>query len=423
MLLALSLALMLLLLAIGSHVAVALGLVTTGLILMLDGVPTTVIAQTAFKSINSYPLMAIPMFVLAGNLMMRGNIASLMIDLVGSVVRAVKGGLALTVMISSVFFAAVSGSSVGSAAAIGASTVDGLKREAYPARFSAAIVAVGGTLGLMIPPSLGFILIGSIVGLPVDQLFIAGVLPGIMEAILLMIAVTYFSRRGNYGAKVQKADWSGFSRRLPSASAALMMPVLILGAIYTGFLTPTEVSAFAAAYAVLLCVLVYRSVTLGGVWEAAKDSLLQTTMIFAVVMGGSLVGFVLARMGVSQQLVEIITAMDISPWQFLLLANIVLLVLGMFLDGVAMIVLTAPLLFPVATALGINPIHFAVIMVANVEIATLTPPIGLNLFVMGGIAKLPVHEVARGVLPFYAVRMTGLMLITYVPAISLFLVA
>jgi C4-dicarboxylate transporter DctM subunit len=257
----------------------------------------------------------------------------------------------------------------------------------------------------------------------VDQLFIAGVLPGIMEAILLMIAVTYFSRRGNYGAKVQKADWSGFSRRLPSASAALMMPVLILGAIYTGFLTPTEVSAFAAAYAVLLCVLVYRSVTLGGVWEVAKDSLLQTTMIFAVVMGGSLVGFVLARMGVSQQLVEIITAMDISPWQFLLLANIVLLVLGMFLDGVAMIVLTAPLLFPVATALGINPIHFAVIMVANVEIATLTPPIGLNLFVMGGIAKLPVHEVARGVLPFYAVRMTGLMLITYVPAISLFLVA
>lgn len=422
MLIATSLVLMLVLLAVGTHVAVALGLVSTGLILMLDGVPTTVIAQTAFKSVNSYPLMAIPMFVLAGNLMMRGNIASLMIDLVGSLVRAVKGGLALTVMIASVFFAAVSGSSVGSAAAIGASTVDGLKREQYPARFSAGIVAVGGTLGLMIPPSLGFILIGSIVGLPVDKLFIAGVLPGLMEATLLMLAVVFISRRYNFGAGAQKADWNGFSRRLPGAGAALMMPVLILGAIYTGYLTPTEVSAFAAAYAVLLCVLIYRSVTLGGVWEVAKDSLLQTTMIFAVVMGGSLVGFVLARMGVSAQLVSAITAMDMSPWQFLLLANIVLLILGMFLDGVAMIVLTAPLLFPVATALGINPIHFAVIMVANVEIATLTPPIGLNLFVMSGIAKLPVHEVARGVLPFYGVRLMGLMLISYIPQISLFLV-
>ncbi|MCD8503960.1 MAG: TRAP transporter large permease subunit [Burkholderiaceae bacterium] len=200
------------------------------------------------------------------------------------------------------------------------------------------------------------------------------------------------------------------------------MPVLVLGSIYTGFLTPTEVSAFAAAYAAVLCLLVYRSVTLGGIWTVAKDSLLQTTMIFAVVMGGSLVGFVLARMGISAQLVQFITDLNMTAWQFLLAVNILLLILGMFLDGVALIVLTAPLLFPVATALGINPIHFAVIMVANVEIATLTPPIGLNLFVMSGIAKIPVHEVVRGVLPFYAVRILGLMLITYVPAIALFFI-
>ncbi len=417
-----ALAVMLVFLGLGTHVAVALGLVTAGLVLLIDGVPTTVIAQTAFKSVNSYPLMAIPMFVLAGNLMMKGQIANLMIELVGSVVRAVKGGLALTVLITSVFFAAVSGSSVGSAAAIGASTVEGLKREKYPARFSAAIVAVGGTLGLMIPPSLGFILIGSIVGLPVDKLFIAGLLPGLMEAVMLMVATVFFAKRNNYGAKTQKPDWGGFGRRLPSATAALLMPVFVLGSIYTGFLTPTEVSAFAAAYAALLCLFVYRSITVGGIWGVAKDSLLQTTMIFAVVMGGSLVGFVLARMGVSAQLVAYITAMEMSPWEFLLLVNIILLILGMFLDGVALIVLTAPLLFPVAIALGIDPIHFAVIMVANVEIATLTPPIGLNLFVMSGIAKIPVHQVARGVLPFYGVRITGLLLITYVPAISLFLV-
>lgn len=422
MLLIIALVAMLVFMAIGTHAAVAMGLVTIGLVLMLDGVPTTVIAQTAFKSVNSYPLMAIPMFVLAGNLMMRGRIAEVIVELVGSVIRAVRGGMALTAMLASVFFAAVSGSSVGSCAAIGGPTVKSLREEKYPPRFAAAIVAVGSTLGLMIPPSLGFIIIGSIVGLPVDQLFIAGILPGIMEAILLVIAVMYLSRRYNYGGPTVKADWGTFSRRLPKAGAALMMPVLVLGAIYTGYLTPTEVSAFAAVYAALLCIFVYRSVSLGGMWGAARDSLLQTTMIFAVVMGGSLVGFVLARMGVSAQLVQMITDMNMTPLQFLLIANLVLLLAGMFLDGVSLIVLTAPLLFPIATALGIDPIHFAVIMVANVEIATLTPPIGLNLFVMSGIARIPIHEVIRGVLPFYTVRLLGLGLITYVPSISLYLV-
>lgn len=422
MLVSFAILMMLTLLGIGTHVAVAMGLVTTGLVLSIDGVPLTVIAQTAFKSVNSYPLMAIPMFILAGNLMMRGNIAGIMIDLIGSIVRAFKGGMALTVVLASVFFAAISGSSVGSAAAIGAATVKGLKQEEYPARFSAGIVAVGGTLGLMIPPSLGFILIGSIVGLPVDKLFIAGVLPGLMEATLLLLTVAWMARRFGYGITTRKADWIGFTRRLPKAAAAVLMPVFIIGSIYTGYLTPTEVSAFAAFYAVVLCLLIYRSVALGEVWEVVRDSVMQTTMIFAVVMGGSLLGFVLARMGVSAALVEYIKTINMTAWQFLLVANLILLVLGMFLDGVAMIVLTSPLLFPVATALGINPIHFAVIMVANVEIATLTPPIGLNLFVMSGITKLPLHEVIRGVAPFYAVRVLGLLLITYVPAISLALI-
>ncbi len=417
-----ALIIMLVCMAMGTHAAIAMGLVTTGLVLFLDGVPTVVIAQTAFKSVNSYPLMAIPMFVLAGNFMMKGQIAELILDLVGSVVRAVRGGMALTAMLASIFFAAVSGSSVGAAAAIGSSTVEGLKREKYPTNFSAAIVAVGGTLGLMIPPSLGFILIGSIVGLPVDKLFVAGVLPGLLEALLLTITVVAISRRRGYGNKVLKADWGTFSRRLPKAGAAIMMPVLVLGAIYTGYLTPTEVSAFAAVYAAFLCLFVYRSVNVSGIWDATRESMLQTAMIFAVVMGGSLIGFVLARMGVSAALVDGITAMNISAFEFLLIVNLVLLLLGMFLDGVSLIVLTAPLLFPVATAMGVDPIHFAVIMVANVEIATLTPPIGLNLFVMSGIARIPIHEVMKGVMPFYVTRLIGLAIITYVPAVSLLLI-
>lgn len=414
---------LLVLLALGAHVGTAMGLISSAMVISVDGVPLTVVAQTAFKSINSYPLMAIPMFVLMGNLMMRGNIVAVMIELIGSLVRCVRGGLALTVMLSCVFFAAVSGSSVGSAAAIGAATVDGLKREHYPPRFSAALVAVGGTLGLMIPPSLGFILIGSIVGIPVDKLFVAGILPGLMEAALLLLMTIYLTRRYGYGDTTGKPDLAGFAKRLPRAAGALSMPVIVLGTIYLGIFTPTEVSAVAAGYAALLCVVVYRTMNWRGVWQASQESILQSTMIFMVVMGGSLIGFILARMGVSASLIGAMESMDMSAWQFLLLANVVLLVLGMFLDGVAMIVLTAPLLFPMATHLGIDPVHFAVIMVANVEVATLTPPIGLNLFVMSGIARIPVEQVARGVVPFYLTRLVSLALITFVPAISLALVS
>ena len=410
---------LLVLMTVGVHVAVSMGVVSSLMVLSIDGVPVTVIAQTVFNSVNSYPLMAIPMFILMGNLMTRGRIVTILLLLIGSLVRAVRGGVALTVMLSCVFFAAVSGSSVASASAIGSAAVTELKREQYPARFAAALVAVGGTLGLMIPPSLGFILIGSIVGLPVDKLFIAGVLPGLMEACLLLATTYFMSRRHGYGGPPQKADPALFVRKLPRATGALSMPVLVMGGIYLGIFTPTEVSALAAAYAIVLCVLVYRTLKWRDVWQASQDSILQTTMIFAVVAGGSLIGFILARMGVSASLVGFMERLDMEPWQFLLVANLVLLVLGTALDGVAMIVLTAPLLFPMAQHLGIDPVHFAVIMVANVEIATLTPPIGLNIFVMSATAKLPVEEVSRGVYPFYVTRLIGLGLITFFPWLSL----
>jgi len=413
---------LLVLMALGAHVATTMGLVSSVLAMTIDGVPIAVIAQTSFKSVNSYPLMAVPMFILMGNIMMRGNIVTILVDLIGTLVRYFKGGLALTVMLSCVFFAAISGSSVASASAIGSSTVHELKREGYPTRFAAALVAVGGTLGLMIPPSLGFILIGTIVGIPVDKLFIAGILPGLFESVLLLLTTYRICSAKGYGARKPTVDVKGFVKSLPRSSGALSMPILIMGSIYMGLFTPTEVSAVAAGYSIILCVLIYRTIGWKDVWNISKDSVLQSSMIFAIVLGGSLVGFVLARMGASAAMVKFMTDINMQAWQFLLLANAILLVLGMFLDGVAMIVLTAPLLFPIATQLGISPIHFAVIMVANVEIATLTPPIGLNLFVMSSIAKIPVEEVARGVVPFYLTRLFALGVITYVPALSLVLV-
>lgn len=409
------------LMAIGAHVATSMGLVSALLVLSVDGVPMAVIAQTAFSSINSYPLMAVPMFILMGNIMMHGNIVTILVDLIGCLVRFVRGGLALTVMTSCVFFAAISGSSVASASAIGASTVRALQRDNYPGSFSAALVAVGGTLGIMIPPSLGFILIGTVVGIPVDKLFIAGIIPGLFEAVLLLATTYWICRKKGYGSNSATFDPKGFVRRLPHASGALAMPVLIMGSIYFGLFTPTEVSAVSAGFAIILCVLVYRTIQWKDVWNISKDSILQTSMIFAIVLGGCLIGFILARMGASNAVVKFMTDLDMKPWQFLLLSNVILLILGTFLEGVAMIILTAPLLFPMATQLGINPIHFAVIMVANVEIATLTPPIGLNIFVMSSISKVPVEEVNKGVKPFYATRLFSLLIISAFPSLSLML--
>jgi C4-dicarboxylate transporter DctM subunit len=209
---------------------------------------------------------------------------------------------------------------------------------------------------------------------------------------------------------------------LPGATGALLMPVLIIGTIYLGYFTPTEVSALAAIYAVILVLLIYRTATVRDVWGTARDSVSQTVMIYGILIGSGLLTAVLTRLGLSRELTSMIADADIPAWQFLLAINLLMIVLGMFLDGISLIVLLSPVLFPMASAVGINPIHFAVIITALVEIATLTPPIGLNLFVMSRITKLPVQSITRSVLPFYMVQLVGLLLINALPLLSLALV-
>lgn len=410
---------LLVLIASGIHIAIALGVVATVMLSFNLNIPIILIAQMAWDAIDGYALVAIPFFIFAGNLMTRGNLALILLELMGSVLRCFRGGVALALSLSSVFFSAVNGSSVACAVAMGPAAVDLLPREGYPKRFAASIVAVNATLGLMIPPSLTFILIGSIVGLPITDLFIAGILPGLLQATLLTAMTLWIARRHNYGNATLPPDWKQFGRRLPGASGALMMPLLIIGTIYLGYFTPTEVSALAAIYAVVLVLLIYRTATVKEVWGTARDSVSQTVMIYGILIGSGLLTAVLTRLGLSRELTAMIADADIAPWQFLLAINLLMIVLGMFLDGISLIVLLSPVLFPMAQAVGINPVHFAVIITALVEIATLTPPIGLNLFVMSRITKLPVQAITRGVLPFYTVQLAGLLLINAVPLLSL----
>ncbi|ORE96025.1 hypothetical protein ATO13_04165 [Stappia sp. 22II-S9-Z10] len=422
MIVAIAIAALLVLLALGVHVSIALGAVAVALSLFSFNIPPVLLAQTAWSSIDSYALVAIPFFIFAGNVMSRGNIALQLLELIGTVVRWFRGGVALALATASVFFAAVNGSSVACAVALGPAAVKLMPNEGYEPRFASALVAVCGTLGLMIPPSLTFILIGATTGLPITDLFIAGLLPGLMEAAMLAITTVWISRSRGYGILAEKADWKSFGQRLPGATGALLMPILIIGSIYAGAFTPTEVSALAAGYAIVLVLFVYRTTTLGTVWGVAKESVMQTVMIYAVIIGAGLLTALLTRLGLANELSAMIRQANVSPWMFLLAVNLMLLVVGMFLDGVSMIVLLAPILFPVASAVGVDLIHFAVIMTALIEIATLTPPIGLNLFVMSRITKLPVQDVIRGVLPFYFTRIVGLIIINLVPALSLVLV-
>ena len=411
--------LLLLLVAAGVHIAIALGLVATALMSWDLGMPAIMIAQMAWDSIDKYALVAIPFFIFAGNLMSRGDLGLILLELMGSVLRRFRGGLALALATSSVFFAAVNGSSVACAAALGPAAVKLFPKEGYPPRFAAAVVAVCATMGLMIPPSLTFILIGSIVGLPITDLFIAGVIPGLLEAVLLGGTTILVSRSNRYGGETRPIDWRGFRRRLPGASGALLMPVLIISTIYLGWFTPTEVSALAAVYAAFLVLVVYRTATLGAVWGVARDSVMQTAMIYAVVIGSGLLTAVLTRLGLARELTALLVEWQVEPWQFLIAVNLLMVVVGMFLDGVSMIVLLSPILFPMVQALEIDPIHFAVIMTSLIEIATLTPPVGLNLFVMSRIARLPIRAVIMGVLPFYGAQLLVLILINVFPVLSL----
>ncbi|CAO3458346.1 TRAP-type C4-dicarboxylate transport system, large permease component [Azospirillum argentinense] len=407
--------------AAGVHIALALGVIAVGLLTFNFNIPVVLVAQMAWDSVDKYALVCIPFFIFAGNLMSRGNLALVILELVGTIIRYFRGGIALALAMSSVFFAAVNGSSVACAVALGPAAVKLMPKEGYPPRFAASLVAVCGTLGLMIPPSLTFILIGSIVGLPITDLFIAGIVPGLFEAFLLGLTTLIVSRINGYGHVGERPDWKGFGRRLPGAAGALMMPVLIIGTIYMGWFTPTEVSALAAIYAVVLVTVVYRTANLVAVWETARESVLQTVMIYGVLLGSGLLTAVLTRLGLSAELTAMLKEAQVSPFEFLLAVNLLLLVIGMFLDGVSMIVLLAPILFPMAQAVGVNPIHFAVIMTALVEVATLTPPVGLNLFVMSRITKMPLHSIVRGVLPFYGMRLVALIAINAFPALSLVL--
>lgn len=409
---------LLVLFALGVPIAVAIGLASLLGLLIMGDVPLTLIAQRMVTAANSFPLLAVPFFILAGNLMERGGISRRLIDFVSSLVGTLSGGLALAAVLTCMFFAAISGSSAATAAAVGAVLIPAMQEKGYARDFSSAVVAASGEMGVIIPPSIPMILYGVLASVSIGDMFLAGIIPGIIVAGSVMFVAYLVSRKRNYKGSERVFPQHlvmTFSRAFP----ALLMPVIILGGIYGGIFTPTEAAVVAVVYGFVVGGLVYREFGLKDIPEILVRSARTTSVIMIIIAAASLLGWILTREQIPQAVASSVLSLSANPLVYLLLVNILLLIVGMFFESSAALVILTPILLPVATSLGIDPIHFGIIMIVNLAVGMVTPPLGVNLFITCNIAGIGIETITRALIPFFLILVLDILVITYVPGIAL----
>ncbi len=407
------------LLAMGMPIFLVLGVLSLFLF-WSSGEPLISFSQLFVDHLNSQTLIAVPFFVMAATFMQRGGIAKALVDSAYSWVGQARGGLALVCVCATTIFAAISGSSVATAMAMGTLLIPAMLRKNYEEHFALGVVGASGTLGILIPPSLAMIIFAIIAEESVPRLFLAGVIPGLLQASLFAVWIMIYCRYKNY-PKGEPVSREEFIRVNVRAVPAYLLPIIILGGIYSGIVTVTEAAGVAAFVAIVISVTFYKGCTLAEVPGIMAESIRLTATIIFIVMGALAFGHWITGTGVTAELVEWIVASELSAWQFLLAINLLMLLLGMFLEVIAVILITVPIVLPLLEALGINPVHFAVIITINMELALLTPPIGLNLYVLSSITRAPVDTVIKGVWPFIVILLGLLLLVTFVPEISLWL--
>jgi C4-dicarboxylate transporter, DctM subunit len=405
--------------ALTISVAVSIGL--SALIgIQISNVNMLVAVKEMFSSINKFPLAAIPFFILAGNLMETGGISRRLVEFAKSIVGGVQGGLPMTCVLTCMIFAAVSGSSVATTFAIGAILIPALIKHGYPTPYAAALQATSAELGVIIPPSIPMILYGVAAEVSIGELFIAGFGPGFLIGGALMLFVFLWCKWKGWG----KNDGEGrlsFGRATWQAGWALFMPVIILGGIYGGVFTPTEASAVAVFYALIVGMVIYREIRITDLYTILKKSVVSSAVIMFIIANAGLFAYLITRAGVPDAIGQWLKIVLENPILFLLGVNIALFIIGMFIETSASIIVLAPILAPVAAHFGIDPVHFGIIMVVNLALGMITPPFGVNLFAACTVARISLDRVIAPLLPFVAVVLSCLMVITYVPSISLFL--
>ncbi len=409
---------LLLFFALGVPIAFALVLASLVFMVAQPSLPLHTLPERMWGGTDSFPLLAIPFFILAGQLMNSGGITQRLVNLAAAMVGHIRGSLAQVVVVTNMIMAGMSGSAVADAAATGTVLIPAMASKGYGRAFAAAITAAAGSIGPVIPPSISFIIYGSIVNTSIGKLFVAGAIPGIGMGLFLMGASYIVAKRRGY----PKDEWQGFGhlgKTFLDASWALMMPAIILVGILGGIVTPTEAAVVAAVYALFVGLVVYREIKVRDIPAILREGLLNTAVISFILAAAAPFAWVLAWEQAPQKTAQLFLSISTNPTVILLLINVLLLIMGCLLEGNAILIILAPVLVPLVVQLGVDPIHFGVIMVINLMIGTLTPPVGVNMFVTCAIAKITVTEFIKEAWVFIVALVLLLLFVTYVPELSM----
>lgn len=409
-------------LATGIPVGIGLAIVglTAGYFAIGDsallGLPSSLFAGT-----SSFLLIAIPLFILMSEILRRGGITELLFETITRWVGHMPGGLAVSAVLTSAVGASITGSSIANAATMAIVAAPPMLERGYERRFTYGLIAAAGTLGIMIPPSIPMLLYGEITEESIGTLFIAGIVPGLVLTAMLVAYTVIASSRGSVYEPMPKAPWSERLKWTAKSLPALTLPVVVVGGIYSGVFTPTEAAALGVTYALFLSLVVYRSIRIADLWRAFMDAFVTSAMILLIIAGSHVLGSVVTKLQISQDLLDFVVGLDLPPWAFVAATMVLLFLLGMILEVISIIFIVLPLIHPIVISLGLDPFWYAVVFILNMEIALITPPVGMVLYVMTGISKRPITEMIQGVTPFVGLLILCLILLMAFPGITLWL--
>jgi C4-dicarboxylate transporter DctM subunit len=412
--------LLLILMLTGMPISIALGLTVLTFLFTMTSVPIEAVALKLFTGIEKFEIMAIPFFILAGNFLTHGGVAKRMINFATAMVGHWYGGLGLAGVLACALFAAVSGSSPATVVAIGSILLPAMVKAGFPKKFGAGVITTSGALGILIPPSIVMVMYAVATNSSVGALFMAGVVPGLMLAGFLGFTTWYRARKFNY-PRQPKASTAQRIKALRESIWGLLLIVVVMGGIYSGLFTPTEAAAMSAVYAFIVAVYVYKDMSLKDVPKVLLNSASMSAMLLYIITNAVMFSFIMTNENIPQTLAEWMLSQGLGPVVFLLAVNVLLLLAGNFMEPSSITLIFAPILFPMAIKLGIDPIHFGILMVVNMEVGMCHPPVGLNLYVASGITKMGITELTVAVWPWLLTMLVFLGLVTYVPIISLWL--
>jgi C4-dicarboxylate transporter, DctM subunit len=409
-------------LLIGVPIAISLGVSALIAIYFGTTLPLNIMTQKAFTSLDSFPLLAIPFFMLAGILMSKGGVSQRLLNLASALVGWMVGGLAKVTIVACMFFAAISGSGPATVAAIGGFMIPAMRKQNYDDGFAASVAAAAGSIGVIIPPSIPFVLYGVIGGVSVGSMFLAGIIPGLIIGLGLLMTSYIISKKRNYRPDTPVSFSSkDVLKAAYDAKWALLIPIIILGGIYGGIFSPTEAAVVAAAYAMVIGLFVYKELT----WKDLFDSFREAVIINAttmIIIGLSVsFAYIMTLEKIPDDIATFITSLSENPFVILLVINILLIIVGMFIDTISSLVVLTPILLPIVTSVGVDPVHFGVILVTNLAIGFITPPLGVNLFVASSVGGVKFERIVLAIIPFIVSMLICLFVITYIPPLSTWL--